>query len=102
MTVDAIRSHLGKELFVSLLTTEETDYEHTRSINRKQGTDAVELATEYFEHDEGKGELGQGSANVGAFKGTLGCANFDNLIGGQRNGTSAVQAEVISISSATL
>lgn len=80
--MDAILSHLGKELFVPLLTTEETDYEHTRSVDRKERTDAVKLATEDFEHDEGEGELGQGGANVGAFKGTLGCANFDNLIGG--------------------
>lgn len=80
--MDTILSHLREKLFVSLLTTEETNYEHTRSIDCKQCTDAVELATEDLEHDEGEGELGQSGANVGAFKGTLGCADFDNLIRG--------------------
>lgn len=73
-----------------MLTTEKADYKHPRSVDRKQSTDTVELATEDLEHDEGKGELGQGGANVGAFEGPLGCSNFDNLIGGQRNGSSTV------------
>lgn len=100
--MDPIVAHLGEELFIPLLATEEPDDKHPGPVDGEQGPDTVEFAAEDLEHDEGKGELRQSSANIGAFKRSLSSPDFDNFIGGQRDGASTVHAETVSVSGAAL
>lgn len=100
--MDPIIPHLGEELLISLLTTEQTDDEHAGAVDGEQSTDTVELAAEDFEHHQGKRELRQSRANIGAFESPLRGPDFDNLVGGQGHRTSPVQAETVTVSGATL
>lgn len=97
-----ILAHLGEKLLVALLPPEEPDDKHASPIDGEQGADAVELVAEDLEDDEGKGELREGGTHVGAFEGALGGAHFDYLVGRQSDGASAVQAKVVTVSSAAL
>jgi hypothetical protein len=78
-----------------LLAPKEADEEDASSKHRKEGSDRVELSREDFKHNQGKRELPNRRANVGAFKRALGCANLDELGAGQYDGVGAVSAQLV-------
>lgn len=100
--MEAILPNLGEELAVTLLTAEETDQEDASRVDREQGSDAVEFGGEDLQDDESERELRQSRPDVGAFKGSLGCAHLDNLVRRQDRGTSAMQAQSIAVSGISL
>lgn len=87
--MEAIFAHLGEELAISLVSAVETDEEHTGTVDREQGTNAVEFGGEDFEDDERKGELRQRGSHVGAFERALGGAHLDDLVRREHNGAGA-------------
>lgn len=97
VTVNAILSHLREELSVSLGAAEQSNDQDTGTVDGEQRTDTVELGGEDLEHDEGKGELGEGRSNVGTFEGPLGSAHLDNLICGQHCRAGSVHSQVVSV-----
>jgi hypothetical protein len=52
--MDPVISDFGKELTVSLLSTEKTDDEYARSVDSKESSGAVEFAGEDLEDNKGK------------------------------------------------
>lgn len=97
VTLNAIISQLGEELSVSLRAAEKPNNEDAGAVDGEERTDTVELGGEDLEHDEGKGELGEGSPNVGAFEGSLGSAHLDNLIRSQHRRAGTVHSQAVSI-----
>ena len=100
--MQAILAHLGEELLISwqlsvcahvlsalaastLLAPEQADEQDAGTVDCKQGADGVELGSENLQHDEGKGELADGCAHVGAFKRPLCCADLNQLGTSQDN-----------------
>lgn len=71
-----IRFLLVKKLAIALVAAEDGDQEDGAAVGSKKRADGVELAGEDLEDDQGEGELGEGGAHVGAFKGALGGADF--------------------------
>jgi hypothetical protein len=69
----------------TLLSPKQADEQDARAVDCKQRSDGVELGREDLQHDEGKGELSNCSANVGAFKCSLRSADLDELGAGQYN-----------------
>lgn len=61
-----------EELAVPLVATIDGDQEDGGAVYGEEGTDGVEFGCEDLEDDEGEGELAEGGAHVGAFKGPLG------------------------------
>ena len=72
--------HLCKELLVALLSAVQTCKEDTGPIDSKERPNAVELRGEDLQHDEGEGELSEGSPDVGTFEGALGRTHFLELV----------------------
>lgn len=92
VAMQAILSHLGKELAVALLATEETDAEHSSPVDGEERSDAVEFRGENLENDQGERELGQCGADICSLEGPLSSAHFDDLVRGQDRGAGAVHA----------
>jgi hypothetical protein len=61
-----------EELAVPLVATIDGDQEDGGAVYGEEGADGVEFGCEDLEDDEGEGELAEGGAHVGAFKGPLG------------------------------
>lgn len=102
VTMNAVISQLRKELSVSLGAAEEPNNEDTGPVDGEQRTDTVELGGEDFEHNEGKGELGEGSPDVGAFECPLGSAHLDDLIRREHRRAGTVHSQAVSISRPSL
>lgn len=102
LAIDAILIHLRKKRLIPLLPSKQAHDHHRGPIHRKQRTDAVELGREDLQHDQREAELGQRGADVGAFKGALGGADFDHFIVGEHDGAGAVKAQAVSFAGATL
>jgi len=78
--VSAILVHFCKELLIPLLAPVQTCKEDAGTVNSEESADAIELGREDLQHDEGEGKLTECGPNVGAFEGTLGCADFLELV----------------------
>lgn len=87
--------HLGEKLPIALLPAEEAGAQDPRAVRGKERAHAVKLGREDLEHDEGKGELGEGGADVGALKGALGRPHLDQFVVGEDDGDGAVLAQVV-------
>lgn len=66
-----------KELSIALVATIRADQQDSRAKRGREGSDGVEFRGKDLEHNQGKGELAQGSAHIGTFKGPLSSANLD-------------------------
>lgn len=66
-----------EELPVALVAAVDGDQHDGGAVDGEEGADGVELGVEDLEDDEGKGELRDGGAQVGALKGALGGADLD-------------------------
>lgn len=95
--MDAIISHFREELSVSSRAAEKSNNEDTGTVDGEQRTDTVELGGEDLEDDERKGELGEGSSNVGTFEGSLGSPHLDNLICRQHCRAGSVHSQAVSV-----
>jgi hypothetical protein len=95
--MEAILAYLGEELAVALLAAEQTDEQHSGAVDGEQGANAVELGGKDLEDDQGKGELRQGGAHVGAFEGSLGGADLDHLVRGQDGRAGAVHPQAVAV-----
>ena len=62
----------GEELAVALVPAVDGDEEDSGAVDGEEGANGVEFGREDLEDDEGKGELAEGGARVGAFEGALG------------------------------
>lgn len=80
VTMDTIFSEFGEKLSISLRAAEQPNDEDSATVDSKERTNTVELGGEDLEHDEGEGELGEGRADVGTFKGPLSSADLDDFI----------------------
>lgn len=67
----------AEELAVALVAAVHGHDHDGGAVGREEGAGGVELGREDLEDDEGEGELGEGGAHVGAFKGALGGADLD-------------------------
>lgn len=117
VAVQPIVAHLREELFVAwqtlvavgaqcmasrtLLSPEQADGQDAGAVDGKQGPNRVELGREDLEHNEGKRELPDGGAHVGAFKRPLRCADFDELGAGEHHGPRAVHAQAVAVCDVT-
>ena len=100
--MNPILPYFGKELFVTLRATEETDDQNPGAVDREQSPDTVELGGEDLEDHEREGELGESGADIGTLEGALGRAHFHNLVRGQDCGASPVHSQAITIPCTTL
>jgi hypothetical protein len=82
-----------------LLSPKQAGKQDPRPKEREQGSDGVELGREDLEHNQGKRELSDGGAHVGAFKGSLCGANLDELGAGQHDRVCAVPAQLVVVGS---
>lgn len=80
MAMDSVLPNLGKELFIALGATEETNDQDSCAVYREQRPYTIELGGEDLEDDEGEGELRQSGPDIGTFKGTLGCTHFHDFV----------------------
>lgn len=62
------------------MSSKQTGKQDPRPVDSKQSPDRVELRCEDLQHDERKRELAQGSADVGAFKGSLSSTDLHQLV----------------------
>jgi hypothetical protein len=95
-----ISSHslrLSEELPIPLLSPIRTHSQHPGAVYGEERADAVEFAGEDLEHDEREGELRQRRADVGAFEGALCGPDLDELVVGEVDGASAVEAQPVFI-----
>ncbi|RMZ75118.1 hypothetical protein DV737_g5447, partial [Chaetothyriales sp. CBS 132003] len=88
------RMLLGEELSISLLPPVGANQQNCRSVGGVESTDAVKLAGEDLEDNEGEGKLRQRRPDVGALEGALGRANLDQFVIGEVNGARAVEAKM--------
>lgn len=89
--------NLTKKLPIPLHPPIQTRKQNPRPVERKQRADGIELGREDLEHDEGEAELPEGGADVGAFEGALGGADFDEFGGGEDDAAGAVEAEAVAV-----
>ena len=85
-----------------MLSTEETDEEHTGPVHGKERANAVELGREDFEDDQRERELGERRANVSTFKRALCCPYLYELLVCEDDGASAMLPEPVPICSVRL
>jgi hypothetical protein len=100
--MNTIISYLREELSVSLRAAEKTDYEDTGAVYGEKGSDTVELGGEDLEHNEGEGELREGSADVSTFEGSLSSAHFNDFVCCQHCRAGSVHSQTIAISRPSL
>lgn len=84
-----------------MLAAEQTSEEDAGAVDCEQSTNGVEFGGEDLEHDEGKGELADCGADIGALESSLCCANLDQLIAGEDDGAGAVQMQTVSVCGVT-
>ncbi|KKP03017.1 hypothetical protein THAR02_04896 [Trichoderma harzianum] len=77
---DAVIRLGDEELAMALVAAVHGDEENGGAKGGEEGADGVELFGEDFEDDKGEGEEAQSGAHVGAFKGTLGGADFNESV----------------------
>lgn len=77
---DAICRLGDEELAVALVAAVDGDEEDGGAKGGEEGADGVELLGEDFENNEGEGEEAEGGSHVGALKGSLGGADFDESV----------------------
>jgi len=83
-----------EELAVPLVATIDGDQEDGGAVYGEEGADGVEFGCEDLEDDEGEGELAEGGAHVGAFKGPLGGPDLSEFLGRENHGPRPVKTEV--------
>ena len=92
-----ILPNLGKKLLIPLLPPQQARQKNAGTVDGEEGADGVELGGEDLEDDEREGELAEGGADVGAFEGALGGADFDEFFVCEDDGAGAVHAEVVGV-----
>jgi len=85
---------LTKKLSIPLKSPIKTHNHDPDAIDREERADGVEFRGEDFEHDERKGELTEGGADICAFESTLRGADFNEFLRSKDDRTSAMSAEV--------
>jgi hypothetical protein len=81
----------------TLLPPQNAREQDARPVHGEQGADRVEFGREDLEHDQGKGELADGGAHVGALEGALRCPNLNQLGSRQDHRAGAVQTQVVPV-----
>ncbi|RFU73889.1 hypothetical protein TARUN_8370 [Trichoderma arundinaceum] len=82
---NAVRRLSNEELAIALVPAIHGDEEDGGAKGGEEGADGVELLGKDLENDEGEGEEAEGCAHVGALKGSLGGADFDESTRAQRS-----------------
>lgn len=77
LLIQAIFPHFTEELPVSNPAPIGADKHYCHAIDGEEGADAVEFGCEDLEDDEGECKLRHSCADVGALKGALSSADFD-------------------------
>lgn len=89
LLIQSILPHLTEKLPVSDPAPVGTDKHYRHAIDGEEGADAVEFGCEDLEDDEGERKLRDSCADVGALKGALSSADFDEPSGVVRKGSAA-------------
>ena len=80
LPAQSIIAHLVEKLSIPLLPAIGTDQKQSDSVSREKSADGIELRGKDLEDHEGEGELGEGGADIGAFKCALCGADLDELV----------------------
>lgn len=91
---DAICRLGDEELAVALVAAVDGDEQDGGAKGGEEGADGVELLGEDFENDEGEREEAEGGSHVGAFKGSLGGADFDEFVRSQHHRPGSMEPQM--------